>query len=152
STPSASTRSTASPNTAGTAAGPSEIPILTFIPPSDHERPGPWARHQYPRPTITPALTPRRRLSALVRTDRAAWPGHAYAPTQLDASSGLGGAVGRPAPRTGATRHGPRPPGASCGGHDQATRQTCWKPSAGPSGHLGFRMPTVGIPVHWKVK
>src|SRR5262249_9539082 len=41
STPSSSKRSTASPNTAGTAAEPSEIPILTFIPPSDHARPGP---------------------------------------------------------------------------------------------------------------
>ncbi len=46
STPSASTRSTASPNTAGTAAGPSETPILTFMPPSDHEQTRARARHQ----------------------------------------------------------------------------------------------------------
>src|SRR5262249_9080343 len=58
STPSSSTRSTASPNTAGTPAGPSEIPILTFMPPSDHEPARAWARHQDRRPAALGLAAP----------------------------------------------------------------------------------------------
>src|SRR5215471_12064227 len=60
STPSSSTRSTASPNTAGTAAGPSEIPILTFMPPSDHEPARARARHQDRRPPSDQPRWPSR--------------------------------------------------------------------------------------------